>query len=142
MTRAVLDTNTIISGLFWQGAPRIVLDEASLKTFALLMSDELLNELNEVLAREKFSRLRTGLGKSAAEITSDLLTVIELVPSADIPPNAVRDPKDQKILACAIGGQADCIVSGDKDLLILGSFQNIPVMNATRFLQYLVEQAP
>lgn len=142
MTRAVLDTNTIISGLFWPGTPRIVLDEASLKTFALLMSDELLNELKEVLAREKFSRLRTGLGKSAAEITSDLLTIIELVPPADIPPNVVRDPKDQKILACAIGGQADCIVSGDKDLLILGSFQNIPVMTAARFLQYLVEQAP
>lgn len=125
MTRAVLDTNTIISGLFWQGPPRIVLNEAALKTFALLISDELITELDEVLSRQKFSKLRTALGKSASEITSDLLTVIELVPPAEIPHHAVRDPKDRKVLACAVGGQADYIVSGDKDLLVLDSFQSI-----------------
>jgi putative PIN family toxin of toxin-antitoxin system len=141
MISAVLDTNTIISGLFWQGPPRTVLQEASLRTYALLMSDDLLAELQDVLSREKFSKLRNALGKIADEIIAELLSVAELAPSAEISQGAVRDPKDRIVLACAVGGQADYIVSGDKDLLVLSSFQGIVIIDATHFLQALAEQS-
>jgi len=45
MIRAVLDTNTIISGLFWQGAPRTVLHAATLQVYTMLLSEELVTEL-------------------------------------------------------------------------------------------------
>ena len=140
MMRAVLDTNTIISGLFWQGPPRTVLREATLRTYDLLMSEDLAPELCDVLSREKFAKLRTALEKTADEIVSDLHSFAQLVTAAEIQPDAVRDPKDRKVLACAVGGQADYIVSGDKDLLILGTFQSISIVDAAHFLQHLVEQ--
>ena len=51
----VLDTNTVISGLFWRGAPRQILDLARSGAITLFTSPSLLAELSDVLAREKFS---------------------------------------------------------------------------------------
>jgi predicted nucleic acid-binding protein len=47
----------------------------------------------------------------------------------------VRDPKDVMILACAVGGKADFIVSGAKDLLTLVSYEGIPILTAEQFLK-------
>ncbi len=51
----VLDTNTVISGLFWRGAPGQELDLARSGTFTLFTSPDLLSELADVLGRKKFS---------------------------------------------------------------------------------------
>ena len=54
--RAVADTNTVISGLLWQGTPRQILDAALYNTIELFTSVALLAEMEEVLHREKFAR--------------------------------------------------------------------------------------
>jgi predicted nucleic acid-binding protein len=53
---------------------------------------------------------------------------------ADVPEDAVRDPKDRMILACAVGGKADIIVSGDKDLVVLKAYQGISIVTPSDFL--------
>ena len=48
--------------------------------------------------------------------------------------DACRDPKDNKFLEAALAGEADCIVSGDADLLDMGSFEEIPILRPAEFL--------
>src|SRR5262249_4254721 len=45
-----------------------------------------------------------------------------------------RDPEDDKLLEAAIVGRADCLVTGDQDLLVLDPFQHIPILTPSRFL--------
>jgi uncharacterized protein len=75
----------------------------------------------------------------ANTILSEYRTITELVTPAEIPPDAIRDPKDIPVLACAVGGKADYIVSGDNDLLVLTAYQNIPILSAAQFLKRLEE---
>ena len=64
----VLDTNTVLSGLFWKGAPRQILDLARSGTFTLFTSPDLLSELADVLGREKFSERLALAGTSVEEL--------------------------------------------------------------------------
>lgn len=140
MIRAVLDTNIIISGLFWQGPPRLVLRAGISQTFTLLLSPSLIAELQDVVSRDKFSNIRAALGKTAAEILFELQNIAEKVTDADIPPDAVRDRDDLSILACAIGGKAGYIVTGDHDLLTLETYQKVSIVTPPRFLEILNAQ--
>ena len=70
----------------------------------------------------------------AQQAISDIYDLSELVEPAEIPDDAVRDPKDRIILACAVGGQADYIISGDKDLTTLGTYAGIPIVTPAQFL--------
>lgn len=54
-----------------------------------------------------------------------------------VPQHAVRDPKDRIVLGCALGGEADYVVTGDKDLLILKHYEGIRILNAVEFLAAL-----
>ncbi|MBZ0298665.1 MAG: hypothetical protein K8J31_02945 [Anaerolineae bacterium] len=60
-----------------------------------------------------------------------------LVEPVSIPQEAVRDPDDLKILAAAVGGTATHIVSGDNDLLTLGTFEAIRILTAGEFLEVI-----
>jgi len=51
-----------------------------------------------------------------------------------------RDPDDDKLLETAVLGRADCIVTGDQDLLILGSYQRIPILTPAEFLSALEQR--
>jgi putative PIN family toxin of toxin-antitoxin system len=114
MIRVVLDTNTIISGLFWRGTPRQIYVAGAQEKYHLLTSENLISELYVVLQRKKFAPLLTALGKTSDDLIAEFRRSAELVTPAEIPQDAVRDPKDRVVLACALGGQADCIVSGDE----------------------------
>jgi predicted nucleic acid-binding protein len=51
-----------------------------------------------------------------------------------------RDPDDSKLLEIAAVGRADCLVTGDQDLLVLRTFQEIPILTPARFLEVLTQQ--
>ena len=123
--RVVLDTNTIISGLFWDGTPWQVYRAALTGEYTLLASDALINELDEVLHRPKFIPALAEIGRTPESLVASHSEIVALVHPADIAPDTIRDPKDTMILACAVGGKADYIVSGDKDLLVLDEYQRI-----------------
>lgn len=61
----------------------------------------------------------------------------EIASPADVPEDAVRDPEDRMILACAVGGKADLIVSGDKDLVVLKAYQGISIVTPSAFLNLM-----
>ncbi|MBE0691403.1 MAG: putative toxin-antitoxin system toxin component, PIN family [Anaerolineae bacterium] len=140
--RVVLDTNIIVSGLFWRGQPGFVLRAATEQKFRLLLSETLIAELLDVLSREKFKMQRQSLGMSAEQIVADLRVVAEVVHPADVPSSAVRDVKDAMVIACAIGGNAEVIVSGDQDLLSLGTYARITIVDARGFLAILTGETP
>ncbi|MHB8625609.1 MAG: putative toxin-antitoxin system toxin component, PIN family [Aggregatilineales bacterium] len=143
MIRAVLDTNIIVSGLLWRGLPWRVYSAATDKKFTLLASEKLLGEVARVLRYPKFATRLSILGSTAELIQADVADLAEVVDALEeISPDVIRDPKDRIVLACAVGGKADCIVSGDNDLLILNIFRGIPILTAERFLVRLAEQKP
>jgi len=136
--RVVADTNTVVSGLLWQGPPRQVLDAARGGLIHLFASAALLAELEDVLSREK---LALRLERASVALPSlvwgyaALATVVKVEPIA---PVIADDPEDDAVLACALGAHADAIVSGDRHLLRLQIYQGIPVLTAPELLARLM----
>jgi putative PIN family toxin of toxin-antitoxin system len=132
--RFVFDTNVIVSALlFNESTPGRALFRA-MDQGELLVSPQLLVQLGEVLMREKFDvylsreereRLLAGLVEDGTLI----------VPSCEI--QACRDPSDDRVLELAVSGTAGCIVTGDKDLLVLNPFQSIAILTPAEFLRVL-----
>jgi len=133
--RAVADTNVLVSGLIWSGPPASFLDAASRRAFHLLTSEELLAELEGVLSRPHLeSRLRVR-GRTVAEVMAKQRVLATRVTPAEIaPPAALRDLRDLPVLRCAVGGEAQTIVTGDKDLLTLKEFQGVVIVTPRMFL--------
>ena len=91
-----------------------------------------LDEFKEVIFRKKFERYFVS-HEERLELLNELENSIkQFFPSETI--TACRDPKDNKFLELAIAANASCIITGDKDLLILNPFRNIPILNAVDFL--------
>lgn len=113
MLRIVVDTNIWVRVLLGGPVSLPVLQALYENKFSLIVSEALITELKIVTQRP---RLRRGIG---AEDIQDLLEQLELrgefVTLTTIPPRC-RDPKDHPVLATAIDGQADAIITGDDDL--------------------------
>jgi putative PIN family toxin of toxin-antitoxin system len=103
------------------------------RRFQAIFSDEILREYEDVLRRP---RLRLH-----AKVVTSLLSFFETYGLKVAPQNLVQviaaDPSDNKFLAAAKEAGADCIVSGDKHLLSLGKFEDIPILNSRQFLQMM-----
>lgn len=118
LIRATIDTNLFVSGLFWpQTLPAQLLQAWQSQRFRLVTSTALRVEVTEVLGRPKFARYR--LNAARVRTILDALAGAEQAPPRDPLPLHCRDPKDDKFLACALGGQVDYLVTGDEDLLAL-----------------------
>ena len=139
--RAVLDTNVVVSALLWGGTPELILQRARAGELQLATSPALIAELAGILNRRKFAAKLAQSNSSPAEVVA-LYTQLAHTIEADAPaPSALRDPDDAAVLACALAARADCIVSGDDDLLTLGSYQGIPILSAAQCLQRLDAQS-
>ncbi len=139
--RVVADTNTVVSAFLWGGLPAQVLAAARFGRLSLFTSPALLAELEDVLARPKFSvRLAAG-GSSVAQLMSGyraLATVVRAEPIA----RTTRDPDDDDVLACALGAGAALIVSRDHDLLELVEFRGIRIHSAREALEFVAALLP
>jgi putative PIN family toxin of toxin-antitoxin system len=135
MIRAVLDTNIIVSGLLWGGLPGLIFQAARDELFVAVLTEALLSETVSVLARDKFAKQLAARQITLESLTKQYRAAAEIVEAAEVPAGVVRDPKDVMILACAVGGKADLIVSSDKDLLTLVSYENISILTAEQFLK-------
>jgi len=135
--RAVLDTNTIISGIGWSGPPRGVLDAAIDGKFVLLTSPDLLDEVRHVLS---YPRLRTLPQLRVQEVLALLPIVAHMVDPEERLSVIRRDPADNRVLECAVAGKASHIVSGDDHLLGLKSIRGIRVVTPAIFFQLLKKQ--
>lgn len=139
--RIVLDTNILVSALISRdGPPARVLESVKHEGAALITSEAQLAELRRVLSYE---RIRTCIRLEEAE---DLLGNLEAIGEVvtDLPTvNASPDPKDNVILATAIAGRADLVVSGDKKhMLNLGAVNGIPIVDAAAAANRLARRGP
>ena len=129
--RIVVDNNALVSRLL---LPASVPGRAIRKAFEvgqLLISEGTLEELANVLSRPKFDRYVTV--RDRQEFLRLLVRVAEIVPVV-YTVRACRDPKDDMFLNVALSGSANVIVTGDKDLLVLSPFQNIPIISPSAYL--------
>ena len=127
--RIVVDTNVIISALVFGGLPRRVLDLAAAGMCSLYFSPPIQAEVERIL-EEKFGWSREEIQASTRTLWN-FGTLIDPQISLAV---VTDDPDDDRILECAVAAGADAIVSGDRHLLRLGSFQLIPVWPPRHFL--------
>ncbi len=135
--RIVADTNTIVSGLLWHGAPRQVLDAARVGTLQLFTSAVLLVELEDVLQRPRFAQRLMLAGTTARELVLGYAALATLIEPAAIDPVVTADPDDDAVLACAIAAHSEVVVSGDNHLLDLRQYQEIPILTAAELVARL-----
>jgi putative PIN family toxin of toxin-antitoxin system len=130
----VLDTNTVISGLFWKGAPRQILDLARSGSITLFTSPELLAELADVIGRKKFVQRMVQAQVTVNELVFGYAALERAIHPAKIKPVILADPDDDKVLACAIAAKATLIVSGDGHLLDLKEYKTIKIIPVNELL--------
>ena len=129
MIRIVIDTNVYISALMFGGLPGSLLDLVFLRSFVTLISPDLLRELDEKL-RLKFEVSP----EDASTILERITGAADVVQPEETLHVVKEDPDDNRVLECAVTGQADYIVTGDRHLLQLSEYRGITVLRVRQFL--------
>jgi putative PIN family toxin of toxin-antitoxin system len=133
MIKAVLDSNIYISAFFFDGLQRKLLRYAAEGIYLPFISLEILQEIEAVLDRPKFNLQ----AETIKIFISELQSLCELaVPSVRIK-ELCRDADDHIILECAAAAEASYIVSGDKDLLVMKTFNNTEIVDSRAFIELL-----
>jgi putative PIN family toxin of toxin-antitoxin system len=129
--RIVLDTNVLISGIFFTGPPSRILEAWVDGRFELIASVDVLAEYRRVC-----ERLQGQFPSADVHRILDLvIRESRIVGPATVPPSACSDPDDLKFLACALAGRAGCVVTGDRALLKSSGFRGIEVVTPREFLR-------
>jgi putative PIN family toxin of toxin-antitoxin system len=127
----VFDTNVLISALLFEGSKPDAALKYALQNGEVLLSFEVIEELSEVLSRKKFRKYIAE--EEIEEFIETLLDRVILIQVTDVICEC-RDPKDNKILELSISGNADYIISGDKDLLVLNPFRFVEIITVEQLL--------
>ena len=124
--RLLLDTNVVFSALLWRGAAYALLSDISKRSdVRLFTSRVLIDELTDILTRPSATQRLALIGKTAAQVVADYaeaVEVIEMDASAPVPRVVPTDADDDFVVAAALAAGVDAIVTGDSDLLAVGSF--------------------
>ena len=136
MMRLVLDTNVVASAMLWGGNPKLLLQARREKRVELFTSVAMLAELTDILARPKFER----------KIAASMLTVDQLVDGyaehAQLvrptpTPRIVADPDDDVVIGTALAARADLLVTGDRALLDVGTYQGVRIVGVAEAISLI-----
>ena len=135
--KIVLDTNVWVSALISpKGTPALLVQKLESETF--LISEEIVAEIIRVLAyahiRERY-QITDAIMDAYIEHIRETTTLIAPVESAN--PIVTADPTDDKFLLCALAGDADCVVSGDRHLKQIGLYAGIPILSPADLLAFV-----
>lgn len=138
MIRAVLDTNTLVSAIINtdKSVSQEIYQNSKDKRFLLVISPSILAEMEDVIHRPRVMRFHKYSAQELQRIVKELTNVSYVVPG-NTQVEIVRDPDDNKIVSAAIEGQADYIISRDKDLLDLKQYQGIKIVSPEEFMKIL-----
>jgi len=126
--RVLLDTNVLVSAILFGGVPRELLRGVIDGRLTLVTNRHLLDELEDIL-EGKFAFTRA----AAVETRAELEVLAELAEPVEVP-RICRDPDDDQVLAAAVAGEAEAIVTGDRDLLVLEWHSEIEVLTPASFV--------
>ena len=129
--KVVLDTNVLVSGVFFGGPPHKILEAWRDGKIQLLFSPSILDEYQRVM-RELAVRFP---GIKVEALIDFIIVHSEIILPPSLPPVIQADPSDDKFLECAVAGEAACIVTGDKHLLKLPEFRGIPILKPREFVE-------
>jgi len=129
--RIVLDTNVLISGIFFNGPPARILDAWAADRVRFVASPKIL---------EEYQRVAVELGRKYPQIQVQpvlavLTTTCEICLAGPLPEQVCSDANDDKFLACALSAGVSTVVSGDKALLAVSGFQGIEVVKPKVFVE-------
>ncbi len=125
--RVVLDTNVLAAAFASRGLCEAVV-EVCLNSHDIFLAEAILAELRRYLER----KLKMPAGQ-ANDILSFLREQATMVEPLEVPPDACRDADDLAVLGTALAADADYLVTGDKDLLVLGQFRGVPIVSPRAF---------
>lgn len=135
--KLVVDTNVLVSAFLWKGTPGRMIELAGEKECRLFTSRVLIDELAEVLQRKKLAKQVQATGFTAAQMLRNYQKLATTVTARRLAQQVSRDADDDAVLACALAAQADLIVSGDDDLLVLKQFQEIRIVTPTQAVKMI-----
>ena len=128
--KIVIDTNVVISGIFFGGNPRKILEAVVSHELKASATTEIVSEYQEIVD-EMIQRKQGHLHNDLLIPFINNLNLI--IPGTTT--NICRDPDDNKFLSCAKDSASLFIVSGDKDLLDLQSFEGVQIITAKEFVE-------
>lgn len=140
--RVVIDTNLLISAVIApKGLPNKLIRAWKDAKFDLITSPYLLKEMDEISLRDKFGGYHL-FKEQMVELIEAIKASSEIIPSLLEEELSIhcRDPKDDKLLACATGANADYLVTGDQDLLVLNdnpALRKLKIIKAKEFLELI-----
>jgi putative PIN family toxin of toxin-antitoxin system len=132
MVRVVIDTNVLVSAFIVGGKPRRLVLKL-LEEHTMILSRQMLAELADVLARDKFIVKTSQVDRFLASLVRKSKIV---TPSSRFKVIS-EDPDDDVVLNTAYNGKADYIITGDKHLLALKEFKRIKIVTVTQMLENL-----
>jgi putative PIN family toxin of toxin-antitoxin system len=125
--RVVLDTNVLVSALHFGGRPRRLLDDILRGDHTLIIGPAILGELEAVLVETcGWTSDRSAAVRAELEAIAEVVTPVEV-------PRVCRDPDNDQILAIAVSGTADALVTGDADLLALDAYGGVNISSVADF---------
>jgi hypothetical protein len=138
--KVVVDTNVLVSRVIVPaGVPAQILKKWEEGAFELLVSEPILSECLRVLSYKRIrARHQLSDDQIAATISGlrEFATVVNVVEKLEV---IKEDPDDNKIIECAIAGDAEYVVSGDVHLLSVEQYQGIPILSPRVFLTMLTQ---
>jgi putative PIN family toxin of toxin-antitoxin system len=141
VTRAVIDTNLVVSGILNpSGSPGAVLRAAGVR-FELVWTPAIVVECYRVLSYPRLKKVLGARAEAARQVVADLAALAVLLPPGQLPLVRVveADPDDDVLFGTALAGAATFVVSGDAAVLAVGSFAGVMVVSAAEFLASLGE---
>lgn len=136
--KVILDTNILISGIFFSGPPYEILEAWKKGDVQFVLSSEIIDEYIKVskVLGDRFS------GVEISPILMLIITHSETIQSPPFPHQVCEDPDDDKFLTCALSSESKIIISGDKHLLKLSGYRGIAILTPRAFVeQYLKKQS-
>lgn len=141
MIRVVLDANIYVTALLKPDSnPARIIDLVRKGVLTLLISKPIVEELQRVLSYPKVQQIHGRGAKGIRQFLRRLQEIAVTTPATLFIQAVPNDTTDDKYLACAVEGRADYIVSGDRHLQELTSFEGIPVVDPARFLMLVTDK--
>ncbi|MGB9660378.1 MAG: putative toxin-antitoxin system toxin component, PIN family [Nitrososphaerales archaeon] len=133
--KVVLDTNVWVSAILWGGLPAKIVSLAEEKSIEIVLSEEILREINRILGYNHLREVYEQAGVSKDELMSIIITIgrlVDVVTRLNVVP---EDDSDNRILECALNGDAEYVVTGDRHLLRLRNFKKVKILSVREFIR-------